>query len=54
MDGKGRLDPASFWGPLLNFGGELTVKLRGEYIINIVGGWTNPFEKYARQIGNLP
>ena len=20
----------------------------------LVGGWTNPFEKYARQIGNLP
>ncbi len=21
---------------------------------NLVGGWTNPFEKYARQNGNLP
>ena len=20
----------------------------------LVGGWTNPFEKYARQNGNLP
>ena len=20
----------------------------------LVGGWTNPFEKYARQVGNLP
>ena len=24
------------------------------YDANLVGGWTNPFEKYARQIGNLP
>ena len=22
--------------------------------LNLVGGWTNPSEKYARQIGNLP
>jgi len=21
---------------------------------NLVGGWTNPFEKYARQIGSFP
>ena len=24
------------------------------YSMSIVGGWTNPFEKYARQNGNLP
>ena len=23
-------------------------------LFNLVGGWTNPFEKYARQLGNLP
>ena len=23
-------------------------------ITNLVGGWTNPFEKYARQIGSFP
>ena len=22
--------------------------------VNLVGGWTTPIEKYARQIGNLP
>ena len=23
-------------------------------IHNVVGGWTNPFEKYARQLGSFP
>ena len=23
------------------------------FLLNLVGGWTNPFEKYARQIGSL-
>ena len=24
------------------------------YKYNPIGGWTNPFEKYARQIGSFP
>ena len=28
--------------------------LGGFYMLSIVGGWTNPFETYARQIGSFP
>ena len=27
---------------------------KGQSQSNLVGGWTNPFEKYARQIGSFP
>ena len=29
-------------------------KLVGDKVYILVGGWTNPFEKYARQIGSFP
>ena len=48
--------------PLTNhLGGPLEGPLKGNKMFQtiifgsyLVGGWTNPSEKYARQIGNLP
>ena len=28
--------------------------MKGDTKATLVGGWTNPFEKYARQIGSFP
>ena len=30
------------------------MKLENVWYLYLVGGWTNPFEKYARQIGPFP
>ena len=42
-----------FWASNLNILGDGCVKFLGVCIIhpNLVGGWTNPSEKYARQNG---
>ena len=39
------------FSPFLKVG---CIRSLGEMSTNLVGGWTNPSEKYARQIGNLP
>ena len=43
---------ADFWGGKFLLPPEFQ-KLVGKKIY-IVGGWTNPLEKYARQIGSFP
>ena len=43
MGGKGGTS-CSYWKP----------SKAPKFDIILVGGWTNPFEKYARQIGSLP
>ena len=50
--GKDRLPTTIFQGLLLlNFGGVILQCLIRFMTFHLVGGWTNPFEKYARQIG---
>ena len=43
-------------GPFVKFGHPCTGDIKWCYHdnFNLVGGWTNPFETYDRQIGNLP
>ena len=37
---------------MVSFGIHVTIS--GGSILKLVGGFTNPFEKYARQIGSFP
>ena len=54
--GKGRRSGFLYWGPIVTFQpGELFKLREGSKVKECpVGGWTNPFEKYARQIGLFP